>query len=187
MAEAPFERMKPLVEALGAAIQPYLSQPFALFGHSMGAAVAFELVRLLRRHGQPMPQILIASAARAPQYRRNHVPTPPTREEFVAELRRLEGIPKELIEDPAAMRALLPALEADSNLYRNFIYAEDAPLEIPIRAYGGADDVNVSREHLEAWREQTCGDFAIRLFPGGHFYFQQCPGEFLAALDEDLK
>ncbi len=75
-AEAPFERMEALVDALALAIEPYLAQPFWFFGHSMGAAIAFELARLLRRRGQPLPGTLIASAARAPQFRRNHVPPP---------------------------------------------------------------------------------------------------------------
>jgi surfactin synthase thioesterase subunit len=186
-AEAPFERMPPLVEALARAIHPYLSPRFAFFGHSMGAAVAFELARLLRRRGDPLPEILIASAARAPQYRRNHVPPrPPDSERLLSEVRRLGGIPGSVLDDPAAMRTLLPAVEADSNLYRNYVYSEDVPLEIPIRAYGGADDSNIRIEHLEAWRAQTCRSFAIRLFPGGHFYLQTCPDEFHSALDEDL-
>jgi surfactin synthase thioesterase subunit len=71
--EQAFESMAQLVDALAAAIEPYTPQPFAFFGHSMGAVVAFELVRLLRKRGRPLPGRLIASAARAPQFRRNHV------------------------------------------------------------------------------------------------------------------
>jgi medium-chain acyl-[acyl-carrier-protein] hydrolase len=187
LAEAPFERMAPLVEALANAIEPYLAQPFAFFGHSMGAAIAFELSRLLRRRGQPLPRILIASAARAPQYRRNHVPPPPPGEQqLLDELRRLEGIPAELLDDPFLMRALMPALQADAALYRNYIYSEDAPLACPIRVYGGVDDPNVRREHLETWAEQTTASFRVRLFPGGHFYLHEHPVEVRAALEEDL-
>ena len=131
-----------------------------------------------------MPRILIASAARAPQFRRNHVPPPaPSREAFLEELRRLQGIPPEVLCDPALMRAILPALEADATLYRNYVYAEDAPLPCPIRAYGGADDPNVRREHLEAWAEQTTASFAVRVFPGGHFYLTKARGAFLRALE----
>ncbi|HMC59457.1 MAG TPA: thioesterase domain-containing protein, partial [Candidatus Solibacter sp.] len=133
LAEAPFERMEPLVEALASAIELYTAKPFAFFGHSMGAAVAFELARLLRRRQQPLPVMLIASGARAPQYRRNHVPpAAPGDEEFLAELRGLQGMPDEVLEDPAMMRALLPALRADAALYRNYVYREDTPLDCPI-------------------------------------------------------
>jgi len=167
IAEAPFERMEPLVAALADAIRPYLAQPFAFFGHSMGAAVAFELARLLRRRRQPLPKLLVASGARAPQFRRNYTPPPaPGDEQFLEEL---------------------PVLRADAALYRRYVYTEDAPLHCAIRAYGGAEDSNVRREHLEAWAEQTTASFAVRLFPGGHFYIERSQAEFLAALAADLE
>jgi surfactin synthase thioesterase subunit/glycosyltransferase involved in cell wall biosynthesis len=188
VAEAPFERMEPLVAALADAIRPYLAQPFAFFGHSMGAAVAFELARLLRRRGLPLPKLLVASSARAPQFRRNYTPPPPPGDEqFLEELQRLQGIPDELIDDAALMRAILPALRADASLHRRYAYTEDAPLDCAIRAYGGAADSNVRREHLEAWADQTTASFAVRLFPGGHFYTQSSQSEFLAALAADLE
>lgn len=177
LAEAPFERMAALVEALAGAIEPYLSTPFAFGGHSMGAVVAFELIRELRRRGLPMPRVLIASAARAPQFRRNHVPPPAQPDDQL--LRELD-IPAELA------RAVLPSLRADTTLYRHYIYAEDAPLAMPIRAYGGAGDPNIRREHLEGWGEQTTASFAVRVFPGGHFYLRDAGGELRTALEVDL-
>ena len=186
-AEAPFRRMASLVSALAGAIEPYLSQPFAFFGHSMGAAVAFELARELRRRAKPLPAILIASAARAPQYRRDHVPpVPPSREEFLDQLRRLQGMPAEILDHPAMLRAILPALEGDAELYRNYVYEDEAPFAFPIRAYGGAQDANIRAEHLEGWRAQTTGSFAVRLFPGGHFYLNSERDALLAALAEDV-
>jgi surfactin synthase thioesterase subunit/glycosyltransferase involved in cell wall biosynthesis len=187
LAEAPFERMGPLVAALAGQIDCYLDRPFAFFGHSMGAAVAFELARELRRRSRPLPTLLIASGARAPQFRRHYVPPPaPSREVFLEELRRLEGIPAEVLGDPALMRAILPALEADAALYRNYVYAEAPPLLIPVRAYGGADDPNVRREHLDGWGEQTAASFAVRVFAGGHFYLSTAREPFLEALERDL-
>ncbi|MBZ5625041.1 MAG: alpha/beta fold hydrolase [Acidobacteriia bacterium] len=188
IAEAPFERMPLLVEALANAIQPYLSQPFAFFGHSMGAAIAFELARLLRRRSHPLPKVLIASAARPPQYRRNYVPpAEPSDDTFLEELRRMDGIPEEVLDAPVSMRSLWPALKADATLYRNYIYSEDAPLACPIRAYGGREDSNIRLEHLEAWAEQTTASFGVRLFPGGHFYLNACQPQMLAALEEDCE
>ncbi len=186
IAEAPFERIGPLIGALANAIEPYTAAPFAFFGHSMGAAVAFELARELRRRKVPLPVILIASGTRAPQFRRGWIPpAAPSDEEFLTELRRLDGIPNEVWSDPAAMRAVLPALRADAALYRNYVYTEEPPLDVPIRAYGGADDPRISREHLEAWAEQTVLSFAVRLFPGGHFYLNGNP-LVLQAIEEDV-
>ncbi len=129
----------------------------------MGAIVAFELARELRRRNLPLPGVLIASAARAPQFRRNHVPLP---EPGDRELLRQAELP----DTPSVRGAILPALRADTRLYRNYSYAEDPPLPFPIRAYGGLDDANVTREHLEGWGDQAIASFGLRLFPGGHFY-----------------
>lgn len=164
-AEAPFDRIAPLVQSLADALQRCVKEPFAFFGHSLGAIVAFELARELRRRSLPLPRALIVSAARAPQFRRNHVPPPePSDEELLHEA----GLPDDL----ALRRSILPALRADTRLYRNYVYTEEEPLAIPVRAYGGLDDPHVSLAHLEAWSEQTTRSFAVRRFPGGHFYLK---------------
>jgi medium-chain acyl-[acyl-carrier-protein] hydrolase len=176
--------MGPLIDALASAIEPYTDAPFAFFGHSMGAVVAFELARELRRRGKPLPRVLIASGARAPQFRRGHVPGPaPSRAEFLEQLRRLGGLPTD---DPALLRALLPTMEADATLYRHYVYTEGELFAFPVCAYGGAEDVNITAEHLRGWGEQTTGPFRVRTFPGGHFYLNTCREEFAVALAEDL-
>lgn len=177
LAEAPFERMGPLVDAIATAIEPHLREPFSFGGHSMGAVVAFELARELRRRDLPMPRILIASAARAPQFRRNHIPPPAQPDD---ELLRSLNIPVQLA------RSVLPSLRADTTLYRHYVYADDRPFDFPIRAYGGSDDPNIRREHLEGWREQTTASFAVRLFPGAHFYLRGAGDELRSALEQDL-
>jgi medium-chain acyl-[acyl-carrier-protein] hydrolase len=150
--------------------------------------VAFELARLIRRQNRPLPRILVASGARAPQFRRGHVPPPePGAAEFVDALRRLEGTPPEVLDNPTLMQVILPALRDDAAIYRNYVYAEDPPLDCPVHAYGGAKDPNIHREHLEGWKEQTTASFALRVFPGGHFYLQTYRQEFLAALARDLR
>lgn len=179
--------MAGLVAALAESIQLYLDEPFAFFGHSMGAVVAFELARLLRRRNCSAPRLLIASGARAPQFRRGHVPPPePTEAEFVEALRRLQGTPPEVLDNPNLLQLVLPALREDAAIYRNYVYAEEPPLACPILAYGGAEDPNVRREHLEGWAQQTTAAFASRVFPGGHFYLRTHRPEFLAALARDL-
>ena len=180
-AEAPFEKMSSLVAALADAFEHYLNIPFAFFGHSMGAGVAFELARELRRRNRPQPQILIVSAARAPSLRRT-APPEITPERFRDELRRLSGVPPDLWNDPA----LFGPLEADTRLYRAHVYTDDAPLACPIRAYGGADDPSLGREHLEPWERETTASFVLRMFPGGHFYLQQNQDKFRQLLIQDL-
>ena len=181
LAEAPFASMEPLIQALAAAIEPYLARPFIFFGHSLGAITAFELARELRRRSLPLPRLLIASSARAPQFRRPSIYRPlpePTDEELLRQV--------ELPDDPGVRRAFLPSLRADTSLYRRYLYSEEPPFDFSIRAYGGIDDPNVTVSHLEAWREQTTADFAARTFPGGHFYLNDNPSEFITALEEDV-
>jgi medium-chain acyl-[acyl-carrier-protein] hydrolase len=153
----------------------------------MGAAIGFELARRLRRENRPLPAALLVSGARAPRFRLGHVPPPePSEAEFLAELDRLEGIPLEVRQHPDLLRLVLPALRADTELYRGSVYSEEAPLACPIHVYGGEDDVNVRREHLEAWRGETTGAFTLRMFTGGHFFIETARAEFLAAVAEDL-
>jgi len=187
LAEPPFRRMEPLVEALAEAITPYLDKPFAFFGHSMGAAVAFELACALREKGLPLPGALLVSGARAPRFRLNHTPPPaPSDEEFLRELERLEGIPREALADRELLQVILPALKADAELYRNYVYREKEPLSCSIHAYGGAADPNVRPEHLEAWATHTTAGFTLRLFEGGHFFIETARAELLDAVAADL-
>ena len=182
----PFAKsVQELVQSLLSNLKPALVGQFAFFGHSMGGIVAFELMRALRREELPLPQLLIASGARAPQFRRNHKPPPdPTREELLEEVRRLGGLPAEAMDDPALLDAILPALEADAAMYRRFVYQPGDPFGIPIVAIGGVDDKQVNEDHLEAWREQTSADFVMRPFVGGHFYLRTQQDEVLAFIRE---
>jgi medium-chain acyl-[acyl-carrier-protein] hydrolase len=77
-------------------------------------------------------------------------------------------------------------IRADAAMYRKYIYSEESPLDCRICAYGGVDDANVRREHLEAWKEQTTGSFAVRMFAGGHFFLETAREELIRALGEDL-
>jgi len=187
LAEPPFRTMGALIDALTEAIPPYLGARFAFFGHSLGAVVAFELARALGCPGRPLPVCLLVSGARAPRFRVGYLPPPePSEREFLDQLRRLQGVPSEMLDRPELLRALLPALGADADLYRQYVCTEEPPLGCPIRAYGGTEDPNVTREHLAAWSEQTTRSFALRLFPGGHFFLNTQRAHFLRALAADL-
>jgi surfactin synthase thioesterase subunit len=84
------------------------------------------------------------------------------------------------------MRIALPALRADTRLYRRYVYQPEAPLNIPVYVYAGRGDANIGPQHVDAWWEQTTGVFAVRWFDGGHFYLQADPEPFLLALRQDL-
>jgi medium-chain acyl-[acyl-carrier-protein] hydrolase len=151
-------------------MRPYLTKPFAFFGHSMGAVIAFEITRLLRRENAKLPVHLFISGRGAAQ---RAVPKPPTYNlpdaEFKQELQRLAGTPAEVLAHPELMEVVMPLLRADFELIQTYNYNHEQPLNIPLTAFGGLED-EISREQLEGWRDETTGPFSVRMFAGDHFY-----------------
>lgn len=187
LAESPFDRVEPLVQALADAVQPFLTLPFAVFGHSNGALIGFELARTLRARGRPGPVHFFASGRRAPDLPADrepthHLPTP----EFLADLQELGGLPAELLEHEELLSLLLPTLRADVAIHETYQFTEQTPLECPITAYGGLADPKVSREQVDAWGRHTRGPFVLRMFPGGHFFLQDDRTLFLRTFSIDL-
>ncbi|HEX8146868.1 MAG TPA: alpha/beta fold hydrolase [Pyrinomonadaceae bacterium] len=183
----PHTRMGPLVAELGRELRPYFDRPFALFGHSMGAVIAFELARLLRRAGGPAPSHLFVSGRRAPQ-----TTAPPKHtyllpdDELIEEVRGLNGTPPEVLEHEELMRLMLPMLRADFALIQTYEYVPEPPLDCPVTAFGGAHDEDVGREAIEAWREQTASSFAMQMFDDGHFFLNNLRPQLLQAVSREL-
>jgi medium-chain acyl-[acyl-carrier-protein] hydrolase len=152
----------------------YADVPFALFGHSMGALIAFELTRELRRRRAPLPVHLFVSGRRA-----SHLPTrhadlhtlPPA--EFTAELRKLRGTPAAVLDDAELMDLLTPLLRADFALCETYRYADEEPLEVPITAFGGTEDNEATVEELQGWTRHTRRFGGVQMFPGDHFFLQE--------------
>jgi medium-chain acyl-[acyl-carrier-protein] hydrolase len=141
------------------------------------------MMRALRREDLPLPRIFIASAARAPQFRRNYRPLKdPSREDLIDQVRRLEGLPNDVLANPELLDLLAPILVADTALYRCYVYRPEQPFDIPFVAVGGSNDPNVERAHLEAWQEQTTSRFACKQIEGSHFYLRSNASEFLETL-----
>ena len=186
--ETLFTQLPPLVQALAQALVPLLDRPFAFFGHSLGALVGFELARQLRRQSGVQPVRLFVSADRAPQnpHRDRPIHVLPDGE-FLAELRRLNGIPEKVFEEAELMQILLPVLRADLAVYETYVYSIEPPLTCPISTFGGLQDHRVSRGDLEAWRDQTSGSFSLRMFPGDHFFLNTAQPLLLQVLSHELR
>ncbi|CAL9378241.1 Thioesterase PikA5 [Streptomyces sp. enrichment culture] len=150
---------------------------FLLFGHSLGAVLAFEVARRLR--GVPGLRHLVASGCSAPSLL-------PTRR--VVETARLEGkafteavgffggLPPEVVADEALAELLLPNLRADFRMVAEYEYREDTPLTVPVTLINGVDDPHVKEAGLEHWARDCVGGLDQRWVEGGHFYFQDDPG-----------
>lgn len=184
--EPAHRRIRPLVEALAQAIEPELDRPFAFFGHSMGALVAFELARELRRTGRPQPAALSLAAFRAPQMpnpniRIHHLP-----DEMFTVVLRSEGVPETVLQNAELMAALLPTLRADFELCDTYEYTPQARLTCPISIFGGLDDVRVGSGDLDGWQLHTSGPSSVALLPGSHFFLHSAQDALLAAIGQDL-
>lgn len=188
IAETPRSSIEALVPELAAAIAPLLDRPFAFLGHSMGATLAFELVRHLRRQGYPEPLSFFASAQKAPQLpRQDPVTHTLPHDEFIAELRRLNGTPAEVLDHSELLELLLPVIRADFAVCETYTYYEDQPLNCPIVAFGGLADPDIERSELEAWHDQTNVAFSLRMFPGDHFFLNTSRNLVLQMLLRDLE
>jgi medium-chain acyl-[acyl-carrier-protein] hydrolase len=178
-----------LVDAMGRALRPFLDDlPFALFGHSMGALLAFELARRLRAERAPAPVRLFVSGYRAPEIPSPHPPLAHLPDsDFVTEIRaRYDGVPEEVLRQPELMALLLPCLRADMALVESFRWRDQPPLTCPISAYGGRDDTHASETQLALWRRHTRGPFTMRQFAGTHFFIRSARAQLLAAIAQDL-
>jgi surfactin synthase thioesterase subunit len=175
IAESPRRSMQSLVCEIADALTPLVVEPYALLGHSMGAWIAFELARELRRRSARMPAVLVATASPAPQRPRVGTPVHTLEDQqLVTEIeRRFDGIPSAVKSNSELLELLLPAIRADMELLETYQYLDEPPLAADVVALGGTDDRAIPATALADWRQQTAQAFASRLWPGGHFFLFQ--------------
>ncbi len=184
--EAPLTNLNSLVKTLADVLAPLFDQPFAFFGHSMGAVIAFELAHLLKFRNFK-PQRLFVSGHRAPHLPNEFAPIYQLPEDkFVNEVRRLNGTPEEVLAHPELMQLLIPLLRADFEMVQTYKYLPLPPLDCSITALGGTEDSGVTREHLADWRIHTTADFNLQMFSGDHFYLRSRQTEILRLLELNL-
>jgi medium-chain acyl-[acyl-carrier-protein] hydrolase len=177
-----FTNVEELAGAVADAIGPELSKPFAFFGHSMGALVAYETARILRSRGGLHPQRLFVSgrgAAHLPLPRPPAHPLPDP--ELLAALRRYSNRTDELLAHPDLLALFLPILRADLAAVETYQPASIDPFLDSITSLGGVADLDVPWFRLDAWRAHTAGAFKVCMFPGGHFFLHP-PSQALVSL-----
>ena len=186
--DQPIGELPLLATTLSTVLHPLLSQPYALFGHSMGALIAFELARVLRRRKLPPPMHLFVSAARAP-----HIPDREAPVHHLPDLLLWKTVTRDYgaAQDgtplnPEMASVLLPILRTDFRMCESYKPSWEDPFAFPVTAYGGIHDRRVTYADLAAWSGYTIGGFRMQLFPGGHFFPARSRSLFLKILSGDV-
>jgi len=171
--EPAFKNVQALAQALANQLQLYSNKPFAIYGHSMGALIAFELTRVLQSNGMEMPEVLMLGAHRAA-----HLPR--TRETlytlddktFIERLQRFGGFPEEVLASEELLQFLLPTLKADFTLCDTYTYTDDLPLNCPIHVFAGVSDPEAPPAVMDSWRKHSSVDTHMHTFQAGHFFIR---------------
>ncbi|WP_433256793.1 thioesterase II family protein [Streptosporangium sp. CA-135522] len=165
-------------------------RPYALYGHSLGARLAFEVTRLLRRTGAPLPARLYMGAARAPHLQGSDTFDGLSRvsdDELVARVVAGGGVPEAVAGEPELLELLLPTLRADFTWLDDYVYRSEPPLPVPITAFAGTLDRAVSVEQMAGWERHTTAGFVLHHVEGGHFFLQDRLDDLIALLSADLR
>jgi medium-chain acyl-[acyl-carrier-protein] hydrolase len=168
-------------------LQQIEGKPFAFFGHSLGALVAFELTRRLRSKFNLEPLCLFVSGRVAPNLRdtSSQMHTLPE-QKFIERLRKFNGTPEEILSDPPMMQFMMPILRADFAVAETYQHVLENPLDCSIIAFSGLNDGEVNLSALEKWRINTTGNFKIKFFPGDHFFLHSSQKPLLQEVSREL-
>jgi medium-chain acyl-[acyl-carrier-protein] hydrolase len=171
--EQPHRRMDELVRKLvDVVLTDACEGPWAVYGHSLGALVGFELIKEVRRHGGPPPVHFVVSGCSAPQWiPADHAvrASEMSDAELVDLLRNLGGTPESLLANPRLLRTIMRPLREDLAVKDSYRYEPLPPLEVPITAIIGTDDWRADAESMRPWREQTVRRFESYALRRGHF------------------
>ncbi|MFE3329637.1 thioesterase II family protein [Streptomyces sp. NPDC059176] len=168
--ESAIDDVHRLADAVAEEIAPHLDQPYAFFGHSMGAVVAYETARRLGRRSLPAPGRLFLSGRGAPTPEANPLDRMDSDEAVVAAIRRLGGTGGEILDDPEIMAMVMPTLRADYRAIGSYTWTEGPRLTLPFTVLVGDNDPVVTTDEAAGWRRFTEAATDVRIFPGGHFY-----------------
>ena len=173
------------LDMLERTIQPYLDRPYAIFGHSMGALLAFELTRRLQHSARP-PLHLFASGMVAPdRYRPEHDLAAMTDSEVIEFLREMNGTPDELLTDPGAMRVILPAVRNDFALCHSYAYVPAARIACPMTVLAGRQD-KMGLADVEPWCDAAGAGCRVAWFDGDHMFVKSSAAAVLGVIAAEL-
>ncbi len=187
LSELPPSSLHDVVAAVADSLSDQLAR-YSLFGHSFGALVAFEVAREMMRRSRSGPDVMFVSGRQAPRCPSVDPPIAdlPDDQFLTALAERYEGLPQEILRDPALLEIFLPALRADHVLDEQYCYRPARLLACPIVGFAGDADSSATPQHLDAWSAETEGQFHRYTIPGGHFFTKTSPEAVLESAIEWL-
>jgi medium-chain acyl-[acyl-carrier-protein] hydrolase len=186
LSEPPYTRFDELIGEAAAALEPNLDRPFALFGHSLGAIIAFELCRFLRPRYAPV-HLFVSGCNAADKVKHGVSVKEKSDHDLLGEMRSYDGTPSDVLMDRELMEHALPLLRADLTLAESYVYRSAEPLTCPISVFGGECDAVTTVDGLKVWEKLTTGPFTFRMFPGGHFFINTARDELLNEIARSLR
>lgn len=174
--EPPLTCLAAVVDDVLAQIGGRLEGNYALFGHSLGAWIAYLLAKRILREGYPPPCHLFVSGREGPSVpareRKLHLLSRP---DFIEAMRGFEGATDEVLENRELMELFEPVLRADFQALDRYRHEKSPPFALPVTVLRGLEE-RVTRAEAQRWQEETTREISLREFPGGHFFiFKQAP------------
>jgi len=185
-AEPAHQHMETLVDDLLDVIKPLLDRPYACYGISMGARVAWALVHALRDCAMPLPTRLYLACDPAPSTDSGSWPWQGRSDGLEGYMREMGGTPPEVLDQPELLRALLPTLSADLNVLSTHDFHPATPLDLPIVAFAAVNDPFGQPDRMEHWRTETTAGFELVRLPGGHFLTEDAETRVIETIVRDL-
>ncbi|MDQ1020031.1 thioesterase II family protein [Streptomyces afghaniensis] len=179
--EEPATTADEIADGICAALADRGDQHWALFGHSMGALIAYEVAHRMSAANRPPAHLVVSGMTAPPLAARRGRPVAGARgdAELIDRIRALGGTPDDVLRSAEMMELLLPVFRADYQVCDGYRFTPRPPLSVPVTALGGAADPGVPITGLTGWRDLTTAGYAMRVFPGGHFYLNDRIGDVL--------
>lgn len=180
--EPPLHRVEDAVPAILAALEPLGERPLILFGHSLGATLAYATARALVARERP-PALLAVSGRRAPHGPSRQPPSHSLDEAaFRARLAALGGTPPEVLACDDLMALMRPMLRADFAMSDAFVEQASPPIPVPMLAFAGTEDDEATVEEVADWERLAGAGFTLRTLPGGHFFLHEHGAKIVSQL-----